>query len=386
MRVAGLPPGKRGVNPLASTDRAGKRFPRWPTHGYSIHMKTFLRFAMPLLVAAVFCPRGFAANEWEADKLIAKLTKKLGRIVVPEGKADGETFEERIEYLRVQSRDLDIEADPPMRGVNFVTIGKPKSDRAPSMGLPLKNVPLSELIRGEADYCGMTFVVEPCAVLVHPVGYKLINPVSRQEVVSDLEELSRVVIFPEVSFERATIEEVIEYLRIKGGCCDAEPGALTQVNVILLANRAETGLSLSIDVKNISWNDALRYLAEMAGLKLRFQTHAAVISPVDKALDGQIQIMGKGLAKAQADQIILKTAEFQNVTIRDVIEFVRLKTRDLDPAKEGVSIAVGPGVSLNKTVDLSLKQIPVSELLRYCAELTGHSLSADDRTFVLSAK
>jgi hypothetical protein len=33
-----------------------------------------------------------------------------------------------------------------------------------------------------------------------------------------------------------------------------------------------------------------------------------------------------------------------------------------------------------------LKQIPVSEFLRYCAELTGHSLSADDRTFVLSAK
>lgn len=341
---------------------------------------------MPLLVAAVFCPRGFAANEWEADKLIAKLTKKLDRIVVPEGKAEGETFEERIEYLRVRSRELDLEADPTWRGVNIVTIGQPKAVTGHRIEFPLKNVPLSELIRGEADYCGMTCVVEPYAVLVHPVGYELINPVSRQVVVSDLEELSRVVIFPHVSFQGATIAEVIEYLRVKGRGCDAESGALTEVNVVLLANSEESGSSLSIDVKNISWNDALRYVAEMAGLKFRFQTHAAVISPVDKALDGQIQIMGKGLAKAQADKIILKAVDLQQVTIGEVIEFVRLKTRDLDPAKKGVSITVGPGASLDKTVDLTLKQIPISELLRYCAELTGHSLSADDRTFVLSAK
>lgn len=329
-------------------------------------MKAEIRFAMHVLLVAAVCSQSFTAEKPEADTLIAKLTEKLDRIVVPEGKTKWDTFEERMEYLRVRSRELDLEADPTWKGVNIVTIGQPKAVMGYRIEIPLKDVPLSELLRAEAGYHGMTFVVEPYAVLVHPVGYKLINPVSRREAVSDMEELSRVVIFPHVSFQGARIEEAIEYFRVKATCCDVAPGALTHVNVVLLPNPAGPGSSISIDVRTISWNDALRYVAEMAGLKLRFQTHAVVISPVDQALDGQIQIVGKGLAKARADQIILKTVDLQQVTIREVIQFVQVKSRELDPAKMGVSIAIGPGASLDKTVDLTLKQIPVSELLRYC--------------------
>jgi len=35
---------------------------------------------------------------------------------------------------------------------------------------------------------------------------------------------------------------------------------------------------------------------------------------------------------------------------------------------------------------MEMKAIPVSEVLRYCAELTGHTVTANDDAFVFSVK
>ena len=316
-----------------------------------------------------------------ADKGTAELSVKLNQIILPDVSLSEVSLDEGIDYLRLKSRELDQGAPLTHRGVNFVLLSG--GEKKP-INLKLQNMPLGEVLRFMTEPFAMKFTIEPHAVVIRSAKHTILNPVpARPE--SALEVRLQKMIIPTVNFQDATIEEAVEYLRLNKGC-DPPEGVSREVNVILKTDPTKPSRTFSIDLKGVPRGEALRYLAEMAGLKLGYHSHAVVISPVDQALDGQIQIVGKGLAKAQADRIILKVAEFQNATIREVIQFVQVKSREQDPAKLGVSIAIGPGVSLDKTVDLSLKQIPVSELLRYCAEWTGHRLSADDRTFVLSAK
>jgi hypothetical protein len=352
-------------------------------------MKPLFLVTTHLLLAVAMSLPGLAAGESESDKQIAALTNKLDRIIIPEDTIPGETLEECIEYLRVRSRELDKEPDPTKRGVNFVIIGSAEHKRGGRIGLPLKNVPLSEVVRGETDLCGMSFVIEPHAMVIHPAKYSMINPVPKYKFPSSLElRLARQLI-PTVQFQDALVEEAVEYLHISRGCLDESaitPAQPQHINIILKAGAFPAPPTFSLDLKNVPRGEALRYIAELAGLKLRFHAHAVVISPVDDALDAPILIESKGIAKALADKLIIPKIEFQNATLRDAIDFVRIKSRELDPDKKGTQITVGPGVELTRTIDLTLKSMPASELLRYCAALTGHRLSVDDRAFNMRPK
>ncbi|HBJ87270.1 MAG TPA: hypothetical protein DDZ88_26125 [Verrucomicrobiales bacterium] len=82
----------------------------------------------------------------------------------------------------------------------------------------------------------------------------------------------------------------------------------------------------------------------------------------------------KTLAQLQKmDRIILPSVQFQNATIEEAIEFLRTKSRDLDVGSTG-----GGGVNMilrngdapsNARISLDLKDVPLSEALRYVTEL-----------------
>jgi general secretion pathway protein D len=81
--------------------------------------------------------------------------------------------------------------------------------------------------------------------------------------------------------------------------------------------------------------------------------------------------------------IILPQVEFREATLDEAITFIRIKSRDIDPAKKGVNILLKPGGAGAK-ITLSLQKVPVNEALRYIAELAGHTLSVDGTTYILA--
>ena len=89
-------------------------------------------------------------------------------------------------------------------------------------------------------------------------------------------------------------------------------------------------------------------------------------------------------AEVQANKIILPKVQFQEATLAEAVEFLRIKSRELDPEKKGLNILLKPGGDPKARITLSLKDVPALEALRYCAELAGHQLSADENTLIVS--
>ncbi|MDB6073732.1 MAG: type and secretion system protein, partial [Verrucomicrobiaceae bacterium] len=87
--------------------------------------------------------------------------------------------------------------------------------------------------------------------------------------------------FPHVSFNGATIDEAVEYLRVKSRDLDntADP---TQrgVNIILKGGDAPSTAQISLDLKDVPMEEALRYITELAGMKFKVEPFAVLVIPV----------------------------------------------------------------------------------------------------------
>jgi len=128
------------------------------------------------------------------------INEKLKRIIIPEIEFEDTPLSVAIDYLRQKSRELDdLEPDPTRKGINIIIrksgttggggagLGGGDDDLGfddplagddtfggaggePTVSLKLSNVPLVEALRYTTEIAGMTYKVEPNAVLVVPVG------------------------------------------------------------------------------------------------------------------------------------------------------------------------------------------------------------------------
>ena len=88
---------------------------------------------------------------------------------------------------------------------------------------------------------------------------------------------------------------------------------------------------------------------------------------------------------ALAQQLIIPQVQFQDATLDEALEYIRVKARDLDPATKGINIVLKPSAELAKArITLSLKDVPVLEALRYITELAGCKLDMLGESFYIA--
>jgi general secretion pathway protein D len=99
-----------------------------------------------------------------------------------------------------------------------------------------------------------------------------------------LTEKMNKIIFPTVQFQGATIDEAIEYLRVKSrdlghlyGCTGVKG-----VNIILRTGDAPSNASISLDLKDVPMSEALRYITELAQMKYKVEAHAVLVVPLSE--------------------------------------------------------------------------------------------------------
>lgn len=87
--------------------------------------------------------------------------------------------------------------------------------------------------------------------------------------------------FPSVTFNGATIEEAVEYLRVKSKDLDntADPSQ-RGVNIILKSGDTPSTAQISLDLKDVPMEEALRYITELAGMKFKVEPFAVLVVPV----------------------------------------------------------------------------------------------------------
>jgi len=288
------------------------------------------------------------------------LQDKLKSIILPSVQFRNAKLSDCIDYFRAMSNKLDTSiTDPTQRGVNILLRSSSASDSA-TITLDLKDVPLIEALRYCTELAGLTYKVEPYAVVI---GAANAEAPTKLEIIAD-----------ETSLDEET------------GILTAKGNARTEVGKTTI--EAD---ELLYDQKGLQLKILAPFVLLTNGTKKHSSTDANTMATMDLKT-GRLTTQGGHRTQIldadttvtmRANKIILPSVKFRDVTLAEAIEFIRAKSREFDPDKQGVNILL-KGDGGTAKITLSLKDVPISEALRYCAELAGHKLSADDNALILA--
>lgn len=121
-----------------------------------------------------------------------------------------------------------------------------------------------------------------------------------------------------------------------------------------------------------SWEDPVPLTQDMSAL-----FGAAAEAANTNVQTGRDKIMQK------LRTLVFPQVEFSGVTLDEVVELLRVRSRDLDPEGRGVSFIVNvEPESRSKSISLNLQNVPMEELLRYVSETVGISYKVDDHAVI----
>lgn len=342
-------------------------------------------------------PPASDADTKGANALMAKMNRlSLPKVLDPAVA----TLEEAVECLRVKTRTLDTD-DSFMKGVNFLIIRGDEAKPVPAQKRKLSQVPLREALRDITEQHGMQFRVDAHAVVITPKDSVPPDPMPTEADAATegekqlLRHLAR-RIRPTVNFQDSYVEEAIEYLSDRGACRDGAP-PLPATNIVLHLQHSvvlhvhQTGdlpkadgkfPKVTLDLQDIPELEVLRYIAEAASLKVSLRSSALVLS--DHLLGPPpVAPSKRSPLETRASHVILPTVSLWETTLDETLEFLHVKTRELDPKKQGVKVIVRPGGG-TLVPALDLKDISLLDALDHIALQSGHRLSSEGDTFILT--
>src|SRR5436190_19633854 len=92
-------------------------------------------------------------------------------------------------------------------------------------------------------------------------------------------------IFPQVQFQGASVEEAVEFLRIKSRDYDVfeRDPSKKGVNLIIKPGVAPSTAQISLDLKDVPMAEALKYITELGQMKYKIEAFAVVVVPLSES-------------------------------------------------------------------------------------------------------
>jgi hypothetical protein len=133
--------------------------------------------------------------------------------------------------------------------------------------------PLGNFTSFQAEFTQGNFAFESRLAIMQLI------PHSAQSVGSSVREKLQDIVFPVVQFSGASVEEAIEFLRIKARDLDVvEPDASKKgVEILLVSDPFAKPVQLTLDLRAVPLMEALRFVADLAGMKLKIGPDAVLI-------------------------------------------------------------------------------------------------------------
>src|SRR5205085_10811769 len=100
-----------------------------------------------------------------------------------------------------------------------------------------------------------------------------------------------------------------------------------------------------------------------------------VVNPDPKQAAGRIPL------EARVQTIVIPSVQFNGATVPEALEFLRVQIQKL--GVPGVSIILKPNPGAGPQLNMDLKSVPLTEVLRYIADLSDLRLSVQGDAFVL---
>lgn len=190
------------------------------------------------------------------------------------------------------------------------------------------------------------------------------------------------IIIPSIELNNASLTDALAFLGVRAGELDPEKKG---VNLVHFPEKGAPEPRLTISLKEIPLTEALKYVAALSELELEFDETAVVLrQPSGAAPPRPESLSGKSAALAEA--LVLPVVEFSETPLPSVLKFLQLRSRELDSEEKGLNlILAAPGEPAPEgiTITLNLRNLPLSEVLRYVAELSNLGLRYDEDAVVL---
>jgi hypothetical protein len=198
-----------------------------------------------------------------------------------------------------------------------------------------------------------------------------------------LREKAEHMIYPSVNFRDASVEECLEYIRMASRA-DVDPPK-PGVNLVLKMSPAQLDkVKLDMDLRDVSLSDFLNRVAALAGAEVVYEPNAVLIREKGLPPLAPVPDPAKSEVAKKAASLTLRSVEFGGATIEEGLEYFRMKSREVDPAKVGVKMMANPELRKGEvTVSLDLRNISLMDALHYFADQANLELTVDKEQLVL---
>lgn len=218
---------------------------------------------------------------------------------------------------------------------------------------------------------------------------------AQPEAARDAEEAAARIVIPKIEFRDATIQEAVEFLRVKTLELSA-PGKA--IDIVLAEPPGGKDRRVTIALRNVPLTEAARYLSSLVDLPVKFAPGVITIGTLGdgsaKPSAGEKPLaLEDSLAGKKALGIVLARVAFREATIQEAVELLRVKAKEVDPEHSGVNIVLklpdAPPADRSRInpvdarITLDLTAIPLAEALRYVAGLSELQLVVTPNALVL---
>ncbi|MFZ2277395.1 MAG: M56 family metallopeptidase [Prosthecobacter sp.] len=301
-----------------------------------------------LVLCATAQLRGADEKTAQATTHSSKLRDKAREIILTKVKFSDTTLLQAVEYLQAKS----IELDPEHKGLNLV-IEKPDYEKGPRITLDLTNIPLYEALSYVASLSNRVVRYEALATVIAPMP-------------APGEMVTRSYKLP--AGAAAKVDNARKWLDGKGVVFEGAASAA------LVANGTQLVVKNTQAQQRVVEDLISTLVAGDAGGPPGTAVPAAPAAPKSPLI-------------VKAESIVIPTVQFRSATVPEALEFLRAKAREFDPDKKGVSILIRESdVPPNVNISLDLKTVPLTDALRYTAELAGLEVTAESYAFILKPK
>ncbi len=233
---------------------------------------------------------------------------------------------------------------------------------------------------------GATKAQEPAKPVVQE---KAAKPMT--EGVAYIEKKLDTIVIPRVDAENTTLEEMVDFLRLRA--VEGDIGEVIPekkgINIVIRVPRKVDGKAfelgvITLQVKNITLRQLIVEISKQSGMGFKVDDFALTFFPPDsKAVPEKDAPMPEApVAKAAefASKIIIPLIDFEEVTLEDAVDFLNLRTRELNKEGPVYPIVLDPKAdAAAKIKELRIKNAPLSVVLKYCMDQTKHTWTADDK-------
>jgi beta-lactamase regulating signal transducer with metallopeptidase domain len=197
--------------------------------------------------------------------------EKLQSMTLPKLELNDVTSSDAWAILQAKIREL----DPAGSEIKFVVDPPPAG--APKITLSLTQAPVSEALDYVARLAGLSVTYgddsvilgpapQPVTVVTHP-------PLPDNGKKWPPQEMAERLILPGIEFHEASLPEVVTYLVAASKELDPAKSGVP----ILQDPQAGKDVKITLTLANISVAEALRYVADLAGAKLRYESYAVTL-------------------------------------------------------------------------------------------------------------